>query len=127
MIVWTGRVVVNSTWPALVGPGSAFAFPLVLGPHNTPIASSIQVPMPFAHSMRVISEFNPHYFHVVYRAFVRASTRDRPRGPLVKDPPDVLRTLRDAGTADTEPRPAVSRTSNHGFVSSRGTTRSWRT
>ena len=31
--------------------------------------------MPFAHSMRVISQLDPHYFHVDARAFVHAEHR----------------------------------------------------
>src|SRR5207248_1996426 len=49
-----------------------FMFPLTLGEDHSHGGASINVPMPFRHEMRVISEFNPHYFHVVFRTFTGA-------------------------------------------------------
>jgi hypothetical protein len=66
-----GRVVVDRTLLSLSSGtlASPFVFPLALGVRDAWGGWSINVPMPFRKEMRVISQFDPHYFHVVYRTF----------------------------------------------------------
>jgi hypothetical protein len=116
MIQLDGRTVVDQTWPQLTSgqPVSPFAFPLALAPNESWGGSSIQVPMTFRHSMRVISQFNPHYFHVVYRTFQTGADLQR-GGAATKDPPDVLSELRDAGTRDPKPSMGPNSEISRGF------------
>ena len=114
MIQLDGRTVVDETWPELTAgrPTSPFAFPLALAPTESWGGSSIQVPMTFRRSMRVISQFNPHYFHVVYRTFAAAAG---PPGVVSRNPPDVIAALRRAGTRDPKPGMGPPVTVGHRF------------
>lgn len=82
--------------------GAPFAFPLVANASRSRGGNQIKVPMPFRRSMRIVTEHNPRFYHVTYRAF-----RDA-RGVPAFDPrqrvPDVLATLRAAGRADPKRR-----------------------
>ncbi len=110
-----GRTVVDQTWPQLTAGrrDSLFAFPLALAPDESWGGSSIQVPMTFRRQMRVISQFNPHYFHVVYRVFASGSGLPSVTSEA-RDPGDILSELRAAGTRDPKPSmgPAARLTSN---------------
>jgi hypothetical protein len=105
-----GRTVIDRTWPELAAgrPAGPFAFPLALSPEESWGASSIQVPLAFHHSMQVISQFNPHFFHVVYRTFATgAGLTARLSRP--SNPPDVISELRRAGRHSPLPRlPAIA-------------------
>lgn len=105
MIVLDGRMVVDRTWPQLTDGStrSPFAFPLALAASESWGGPSLQVPLPFHSSMRVISQFNPHYFHVVYRTFASAPSIKATSSRNL-NPGDVLTELRHAGTRDPKPR-----------------------
>jgi hypothetical protein len=99
-----GRVVVNRSFAGLVSgqAGSPFVFPLALNSRESSGGFSIDVPMPFRRRMRVISQSNPHYFHVVYRSF------PRPNGIAAlttrnQVPRSVEAELLRAGTRDPKP------------------------
>jgi hypothetical protein len=104
MIELDGRIVVDASWPVLTGGdfGNPFVFPVALGSTSRLGAESIIAPMPFRHSMRVISQLNPHYFHVVYRTFssVRGVVTWKPGRSV---PATVLGSLRRAGMRDPTP------------------------
>jgi hypothetical protein len=111
-----GHTVVDQTWPQLTAGlrDSLFAFPLALAQNESWGGSSIQVPMTFRRHMRVISQFNPHYFHVVYRVF--ASGGGLPSaGSESRDPGDVLSELREAGTRDPKPSMGSAIRLTHNF------------
>jgi hypothetical protein len=115
LIELDGRRVVDQTWPELTAGhrDSLFAFPLALAPDESWGGSSIQVPMTFRRQMRVISQFNPHYFHVVYRVFTSGSGLPSVTSET-RDPGDILSELRAAGARDPKPSmgPAARLTSN---------------
>jgi hypothetical protein len=113
MIELDGRMVVDATWPQLAA-GSVFIFPLSLAPQESWGGSSIQVPMTFRHEMRVISQYNPHYFHVVYRTFFNGDDLQNAVSGS-PNPPDVLAKLRDAGTRAPDPVTGVSDTRTRFF------------
>lgn len=118
-----GRTVIDSTWPELTAgpPTSPFSFPLVLAPDQSFAASSIQVPMPFRRSMRVISQFNPHYFHVVFRTF--ATGADLPDARAAADGPStVMSELLTAGTHAPAPARGPDRTVASDFKLASGAT-----
>ncbi len=110
-----GRMVVDQTWPQLTAGhrNSLFAFPLALAPNESWGGSSLQVPMTFRRQLRVISQFNPHYFHVVYRVFASGSGLPSVTSEA-RDPKDILSELRTAGTRDpkTSMGPAARLTRN---------------
>ena len=105
MIELDGRTVVDETWPELVSGhlGNPFIFPLVLAQTQSWGGASVNVPMPFRREMRVISQFNPHFFHVVFRTFPTARGvapyRSHPDVPV-----GVETELLDAGFRDPKPR-----------------------
>jgi hypothetical protein len=101
MIELDGREVLDETWPQIIAGTSRdpFIFPLALAVDQSFGGVSINVPMPFRREMRVISQFNPHFFHVVYRVF------SSPRGvrtfsPHDRVPSQVRAELRRAGKRD---------------------------
>jgi hypothetical protein len=104
LIELDGHAVVDKSLAALVSgdAGEPFVFPLALNAGESSGGFSINVPMPFRHRMRVISQRNPHYFHVVYRKFVSAegivASTARNRAPT-----DVRTELLRAGTRDPKP------------------------
>jgi Protein of unknown function (DUF2961) len=112
-----GRTVVDAIWPQLTSgrPPGPFAFPLALAPNESWGGSSLQVPMTFRRGMRVISQFNPHYFHVVFRTFTTAEGLDS-AGPATKNPADILSELRQAGTRDPKPRMGSTTSLARGFA-----------
>ncbi|GIL31341.1 DUF2961 domain-containing protein [Actinocatenispora comari] len=91
--------------------GAPFVYPLVANASQSSGGVYIDVPMPFAHSMRVTTDANPLFYHVTYRQF--------PAGAHVArfDPSDrasdVLTTLAAAGTADPKPAQPGARTAQH--------------
>lgn len=105
MIELDGRMVVNQTWPGLLSGhvGNPFIFPLVLTQTESWGGASIDIPMPFKGELRVISQFNPHYFHVVYRTF-RSARGVAGFTSHVRAPQRVERELLEAGTRDPKPR-----------------------
>ncbi len=111
-----GHVVVNKSFAALASgqAGRPFVFPLALDALESSGGFSINVPMPFRHEMRVISQFNPHYFHVVYRSFPRPdgvatwTTRNQV-------PRSVEAELLRAGTRDPKPTMGQSAHLRRGF------------
>jgi hypothetical protein len=105
MIELDGRMVLDDTWPELVSGhvGNPFIFPLVLSQTESWGGASVNVPMPFRREMRVISQFNPHYFHVVFRTFPTADGIAA-SGPPLGVPHGVETELLDAGTRDPKPR-----------------------
>ena len=105
MIELDGRTVVDETWAELVSGrlGNSFIFPFVLAQTQSWGGASVNVPMPFRREMRVISQFNPHYFHVVFRTFPSA----RGIAPFTSHsgvPRGVETELLDAGFRDPKPR-----------------------
>jgi D-arabinan exo alpha-(1,3)/(1,5)-arabinofuranosidase (non-reducing end) len=116
MIELDGRVVVDDTWPHILAGklGNPFIFPLTLAAYQSFGGVSINVPMPFRREMRVISEFNPHYFHVIYRAFPSArGVKTFSRGDRV--PGRVRTELGQAGQHNPVPPAARTRSSRHSF------------
>jgi hypothetical protein len=99
-----GRTVVDKTWPQLTAgrPPSPFVFPLVLSAVESWGGTSLQIPMTFRREMRVISQFNPHYFHVVYQLFSTVGGLENQR-PGATAPADIVSELRRAGTHDPKP------------------------
>jgi hypothetical protein len=121
LIELDGHVVVNKSLAALVSGrvGEPFVFPLSLNAGESSGGFSINVPMPFRREMRVISERNPHYFHVVYRSFaspegIVASTA-RSRAPA-----GVEAELLRAGTRDPKPPMGASAKVSRAFRLSAG-------
>jgi hypothetical protein len=53
--------------------GVPFSPPLVADSGQSSGGAYIRVPMPFRRSMRVVTENNPRYYHVIFRAFGRAT------------------------------------------------------
>jgi hypothetical protein len=111
-----GRTVLDAPLQDVVDGrrGPPFAFPLVANANQSVGGVYIKVPISFRRSMRVVTEHNPHFYHVTYRAF-----RDR-RGVRTFNPrtgaADVLAKLRSAGRADPKPRPRNSRVTRASFA-----------
>lgn len=98
-----GRVVLQGSLQEVVdgAKGAPFVWPLVGNSADTVGGSVIKVPMPFAHSMRITTQNNPHFYHVSYRQFADAagvSTFD-PSDPAL----DVIDRLRGYGVRDPKP------------------------
>ena len=99
-----GRTVLDAPLQDVVDGklGAPFAFPLVANSDQSSGGVYIRVPMPFRRSMRVVTEHNPLFHHVTYRAFGDAGgvrtfdPRDKAR--------DVFAALRAAGLRDPKPR-----------------------
>jgi Protein of unknown function (DUF2961) len=111
-----GHVVVNKSLAALVSGqvGEPFVFPLALDAVESSGGFSINVPMPFRHEMRVVSQFNPHYFHVVYRSFTSPAGI---RAPTARSqvPGSVEAELLHAGMRDPKPTMGASARVRRGF------------
>jgi D-arabinan exo alpha-(1,3)/(1,5)-arabinofuranosidase (non-reducing end) len=109
MIELDGHLVLNESWQqlALGHRVAPFVYPFALASNESWGGVSIDVPMPFRHEMRVISEFNPHYFHVVYRTFPSAhglvtwSAKERV-------PAAALTEMLHAGTRDPAHEPGAA-------------------
>jgi hypothetical protein len=98
-----GRMVVDAPFQDIVDGrlGGAFVSPLVQNAGDSSGGFSVDVPMPFRHEMRVFTEANPGYYHVVYRTFDRAlGIRTFTRQSVA---PDVLAELHRAGRRDPKP------------------------
>lgn len=79
--------------------GAPFVFPLVANSTQTSGGGYIRVPLPFRRSMRITTETNPGYYHVIYRKFAG----DHPVAPFRRIA-RVPRALRTAGEADPKPK-----------------------
>ncbi|WP_246842913.1 glycoside hydrolase family 172 protein [Allokutzneria sp. NRRL B-24872] len=81
--------------------GAPFVWPLVGNRDDTSGGVVIKVPMPFRQSMRVTTQNNPMFHHVVYRTFADAE------GVPAFDPKDkaadVITRLRSSGLTDPKP------------------------
>lgn len=98
-----GRAVVDAPLQALVDGalGPPFVHPLVGNADQSSGGVYVAVPMPFQHSMRVVTDFNPRFYRVAMRALADAdglATFD-PGDPAA----DVVDLLRSAGTRDPKP------------------------
>ncbi|GAA4005634.1 hypothetical protein GCM10022247_28990 [Allokutzneria multivorans] len=98
-----GRTVLNAPLQDVVDGklGAPFVWPLVGNRDDTSGGVVIKVPMPFRKSMRVTTQNNPLFHHVVYRSFPDAV------GVPAFDPADraldVVEKLRSFGLADPKP------------------------
>ncbi|MCP3804214.1 DUF2961 domain-containing protein [Allokutzneria sp. A3M-2-11 16] len=98
-----GRVVLNAQLQDVVDGklGAPFVWPLVGNRDDTSGGVVIKVPMPFRTSMKVTTQHNPLFHHVVYRSFPDAV------GVPAFDPADratdVVDKLRSFGLADPKP------------------------
>ncbi|MCP3802038.1 DUF2961 domain-containing protein [Allokutzneria sp. A3M-2-11 16] len=81
--------------------GAPFVWPLVANRGDTSGGVVIKVPMPFRKSMRVTTQRNPLFHHVVYRAFPDADgvAAFDPKDPAT----DVITRLRAFGLSDPKP------------------------
>jgi hypothetical protein len=114
-IVLDGRTVLDAPLQSVVDGelGAPFTYPLVANADLTSGGAYIQIPMPFRHSMRVITDHNPDYDHVFYRTF------ETPQGVSTFNPSDpahdVLKTLGSAGYRDPKPSSRGARTTTTPF------------
>lgn len=103
-----GRAVVNAPMQSVVAGelGAPFSPPVVLTSKLSPGGYSVNLPMTFRRSMRVIVQHNPGYWHVVYKAF------DSSRGVRTFRATDAgpAGVLRGAGRRDPKPRVATATT-----------------
>ena len=91
--------------------GAPFVWPFVGNTNDTSGGNVIKVPMPYRKGMKVFTEHNPHYYHVVYRTFpkdVQVNTFD----PSDKAW-DVIQTVRSFGIKDPKARQVES--TSHSF------------
>ncbi|RJE20247.1 hypothetical protein PHISCL_07425 [Aspergillus sclerotialis] len=91
--------------------GAPFVWPFVGNTNDTSGGNVIKVPMPYRKGMKVVTEHNPHYYHVVYRTFpedVRVKTFDPSDRAW-----DVIRTVQFFGVRDPKTSNAVS--ASHSF------------
>ncbi|MCP3798429.1 DUF2961 domain-containing protein [Allokutzneria sp. A3M-2-11 16] len=81
--------------------GAPFMWPLVGNRDDTSGGVVIKVPMPFRTSMRVTTQHNPQFHHVVYRSFADADGVPAfdPKDPAT----DVITRLRASGLTDPKP------------------------
>jgi len=95
-----GRTVVHAPLVDVLSGalGAPFVFPLVANSTQTSGGGYIRVPLPFRRSMRITTESNPGYYHVIYRRFARDH-----RLPVFRRLARVPRRLRRAGRADPKP------------------------
>src|SRR6201993_401062 len=106
-----GRTVIDAPLQSLVdgGLGAPFVWPLVANAVQSPGGVYVKVPMPYRQSMRISVASHLEYYHVDFRRF---STADGVTTFSASDPaPDVLATLRAAGTVD--PKPASPKTTHN--------------
>lgn len=105
-----GRTVIDAPLQDVVDGqlGAPFVWPLVSNADQSSGGVSIQVPMPFQRSMRVMTEAIPRFYRVQYRAF--ADTAGVPRFDPSDEATDVVDALRAAGTRAPGPaRPGMRR------------------
>ncbi|MFB9905752.1 glycoside hydrolase family 172 protein [Allokutzneria oryzae] len=81
--------------------GAPFVWPLVGNRDDTSGGVVVKVPMPFRKSMRVTTQHNPLFHHVVYRTFADADgvPEFNPKDPAT----DVITRLRAVGVTDPKP------------------------
>ena len=95
-----GKTVLSAAYEDVVSGklGAPWVWPLVGNLLDTSGGAQIKVPMPYQKSMRVTTQGNPDYFHVIYRQFRDAS------GIRTFDPTDhaldVIAKLRAFGATD---------------------------
>ncbi|WP_245617489.1 glycoside hydrolase family 172 protein [Amycolatopsis taiwanensis] len=98
-----GRVVLQGSLQDIVNgaKGAPFVWPLVGNSADTMGGSVIKVPMPYTRSMKIVTQNNPHFYHVTYRQFADA---DGVRTFNPNDPAtDVIQRLRGYGVRDPKP------------------------
>lgn len=81
--------------------GSPFIWPLVGDSNDTSGGSVIKAPMPYRNTMLITTEYNPHYYTVVYRTFpswVNVTTFDPG-----EDVTDIVSTFMHFGVRDPKP------------------------
>jgi hypothetical protein len=105
-----GKIVLSAAYEDVVSGklGAPWVWPLVGNFMDTSGGAQIKVPMPYQKSMRVTTQGNPDYFHVIYRRFRDAS------GIRTFDPTDsaldVIAKLRAFGANDPKPPRGGTRT-----------------
>ncbi|RZQ64765.1 glycoside hydrolase family 172 protein [Amycolatopsis suaedae] len=98
-----GRVVLHGKLQDILNgaKGAPFVWPLVGNSADTMGGSVIKVPMPYTHSMKIVTQNNPHFYHVTYRQFADSA------GVRTFDPSDkaldVVERLRGFGLRDPKP------------------------
>lgn len=98
-----GRVVLQGSLQDIVNgaKGAPFVWPLVGNSADTMGGSVIKVPMPYTSSMKIVTQNNPHFYHVTYRQFADAD------GVHTFNPydraTDVIQRLRGYGVRDPKP------------------------
>jgi hypothetical protein len=114
-IVLDGTTVVNRSLKDVTDGklGAPFAPPLVANYTQSAGGFQIKVPMPYRQSMQIVTQHNPHFYHVNYRHF--ADAEGVPTFNPADQANDVLATLRASGTADPKPTMpgATTSTSTH--------------
>lgn len=94
--------------------GAPFVWPLVGNSADTMGGSVIKVPMPYANSMKIVTQNNPHFYHVTYRKFADAA------GVRTFDPSDraldVIDRLRGFGVRDPKPAAAAAQDQTTGLA-----------
>ncbi|GAA1976499.1 glycoside hydrolase family 172 protein [Amycolatopsis minnesotensis] len=111
-----GRVVLQANLQDLVNgrKGAPFVWPLVGNSQDTMGGTVLKVPMPYTSSMRIVTQNNPHFYHVAYRQFADAS------GVRTFDPSDkaldVVNRLRGYGVNDPKPPAPGARTDTAGIA-----------
>jgi hypothetical protein len=98
-----GKVVISAPFQNVVSGrlGAPFVWPLVGNGDDTSGGVQIKVPMTYQHSMRVTTQNNPQYYHVIYRRFNSATglSTFNPSDPSA----DVIAKLRAFGINDPKP------------------------
>lgn len=100
LITLDGKEVLSGGLQGIVNgdKGAPFAWPFVGNTNDTMGGNVIKVPMPFAKSMLITTENNPHFYHIAYRRFPADAT------PQTFDPADaaddVVTQFRALGSRD---------------------------
>lgn len=98
-----GRVILRGSLQDIVNgtKGAPFVWPLVGDSADTMGGSVIKVPMPYTRSMKIVTQYNPHFYHVTYRQFADAEGVHtfNPNDPAT----DVVQRLRGYGVRDPKP------------------------
>lgn len=121
-VILDGKTVIDAPLNDVVNGdlGAPFVYPLVANYQQDSGGSYIYVPMTYAKSMEVITQYNPGFYQVSYRHFASAAgvTTFNPKADRASD---VIAMLKAAGTKDPiSPLPkAVTRTVR--FGAARGT------